>query len=320
MVAPSCTQETGQELPRRRFIILLVISTALAASGCGPLLKQMTVASTTEIFQEGMEAFYREGDLELAEQALASNLKLIEVFLQSSPDNQDLLLQASQGFGAYTFAFVEYKIASYRTDPDLAEFQRERARRLYLRARNYGLRALAIRHEDFANPLTADLPTLHAALQLLNKEDVPAIFWTAYGWGGAINWSRDQPEMLADIPRVVAMMHRALELDEGYFHAGPHLFFGVYYASRSPALGGDPGRAKFHFDRALNLTGGKTLLVRFFIADPYAVQTQDRSIFETQLAMILEAPDDLAPEQRLINEIAKDRARLLVGRMDELFL
>ena len=320
MVASFFTKETGREVPRRRFIILLVISTALAASACGPLLKQMTVASATEIFQDGIEAFYREGDLVLAQQALASNLKLLEVFLQSSPDNQDLLLQASQGFAAYAFAFVENKIASVRTDPDLAELQRERARRLYLRARDYGLRTLALRHEDLADPLTADLATLRAALQLLHKEDVPALFWTAYGWGGAINWSRDRPEMLADVPRLVAMMHRALELDEGYFHAGPHLFFGVYYASRSPALGGDPRRAKFHLDRALDLTGGNTLLVRLFIADPYAIQIQDRPLFETQLELILDAPDDLSPEQRLINQIAKGRAQLLRERIDELFL
>ncbi|MFQ5658671.1 MAG: TRAP transporter TatT component family protein, partial [Candidatus Methylomirabilales bacterium] len=288
----------------KRSLSLLVIAAGLITSSCGPLIKQMTVASATEIFRDGMVAFYREGDLELAEQALASNLKLLEVFLQTSPNNQDLLLLASQGFGAYTFAFVEDKIAAYRTDPHLAQLQRERARRLYLRARDYGLRALALRHENLADPLTADLPALRTALQPLHKGDVPALFWAAYGWGGAINWSRDQPEMLADVPRVVAMMRRALELDEGYFHAGPHLFFSIYYASRSPTLGGDPNRAKFHLDRALDLTGGNTLMVRLFIADPYAVQIQDRPLFETQIQSILDAPDDLSPDQRLINQIA----------------
>src|SRR3989304_9075890 len=93
----------------------------ILASGCGPVLKQVTVASATEIFRAGMAAFSREEDLILAEQALASNLKLLEVFLEASPDNPDLLLQASQGFGTYTFAFVEDKIAQHHRDPHLPE-------------------------------------------------------------------------------------------------------------------------------------------------------------------------------------------------------
>ncbi len=91
---------------------LLLITMAVVVSACSPILKQMTVSSATEIFQDGQVTFYREGDLRLAEQALASNLKLLEVLLQTSPDNQELLLLASQGFGAYTFAFVEDKIAT----------------------------------------------------------------------------------------------------------------------------------------------------------------------------------------------------------------
>ncbi len=75
-----------------------------------------------------------------------------------------------------------------------------------------------------------------------------------------------------------------------------------------------------HLDRASELTGGTFLLVPLFIADPFAVQTQDRALFETQLRLILDAPDDLLPEQRLLNQIAKARARLLMERINELFL
>jgi hypothetical protein len=292
----------------------------LAASGCGPFLKRTTVATATEIFQDGQTVFFREGDLQLAQQALASNLKLLEVFIQTSPDNEDLLLQASQGFGAYAFAFVEDKIAEYYNDPQRARVQRERARRLYLRGRDYGLRALALRHKPLAAAQTADLSTFRERLHPLRKEDVPALFWAAYGWGGAINWSRNDPVMIADVPQVVAMMRRVLELNEAYFFAGPHLFFGVYYTARSPALGGDPARAKYHLDRALHLTRGKSLLVHLFIADPYAIQIQDRSLFEKELRLILNAQDDLAPDQRLMNQVAKVRAQLLLERMNELFL
>jgi hypothetical protein len=280
----------------------------------------VTVASATEIFQDGMEAFYREGDLILAEQALASNGKLLEVFLQASPENHVLLLQAAQAFGAYAFAFVEDKIEAHRDDRELSLLHTERARRLYLRGRDYGLRLLTLRAEPFVQALTADLPTFQTALRHFQEGDVPALFWTAYAWAGYINWSRDRPRAMAELPRVEAMMRRVLELQEGYFHASPHLFFGVYYASRSKELGGSPSQAKLHLDRALALTEGKFLLVRLFIAYPYAVQVQDRRLFTSMLQAILDAPEDLFPEQRLSNEIAKARARFLLRRIDELFL
>src|SRR3990172_3450389 len=251
----------------------------ILASGCGPVLKQVTVASATEIFRDGMAAFYREEDLILAEQALASNLKLLEVFLEASPDNPNLLLQASQGFGAYTFAFVEDKITRHHRDPHRIEVHRERARRLYLRGREYGLRLLALRHNALAASLNADLPALRTSLARLRREDVPALFWTAYGWAGSIHWSLDRPEMLADLPRVLVMMDRVLEL------AGPTILMG-----------------------------------RLFLADPYAIQVQDRTLFETQLRLILDAPEDLSPDYRLLNQVAKARARLLLERIDELFL
>jgi len=306
-------------VPSLRSLVTLAIMTILT-SGCGPVLKQMTVASATEIFRDGMAAFYREGDLILAEQALASNLKLLEVFLETSPNNPDLLLQASQGFGAYTFAFVEDKIARHHRDPHLIEVHRERARRLYLRGREYGLRLLALRHDALAASLNADLPALRASLAPLRREDVPALFWTAYGWAGSIHWSLDRPEMLADLPRVLVMMDRVLELDEKYFFAGAHLFFGAYYASRSRALGGDPERAKSHLDRVLELAGPTILMGRLFLADPYAIQVQDRTLFETELRLILDAPEDLSRDYRLLNQVAKARARLLLERIDELFL
>lgn len=307
------------EVPNLRSLAPLLII-ALLASGCGPVLRRVTVASATEIFQDGMEAFYREGDLILAEQALASHLKFLEVFLQASPENETLLLQAAQAFGAYAFAFVEEKIEAHRGDREQTLLHTERARRLYLRGRDYGLKLLQLRSDPFAHALTADLPTFQAAVKRLQEEDVPALFWTAYGWAGYITWSRDRPEAVAGLPRVEAMMRRVLELNEGYFSAGPHLFFGVYYASRSRGLGGDPAQAKFHLDRALQLTAGKLLLVHLFTAYPYAVQTQDRRLFETMLQAILDAPEDLSPEQRLSNAIAKARAQLLHRRIDELFL
>jgi len=39
-------------------------------------------------------------------------------------------------------------------------------------------------------------------------------------------------EAMSELPRVEWMMKRALELDEGFYYGGPHLFMGIWYGSR----------------------------------------------------------------------------------------
>ena len=98
-------------------------------SGCS--FQKIALRSTTGIFTYGVQALYDETDLPLAEQATASNLKLLEGLHKADPNNQDILLLLSQGFAAYSLGFVE-------------DESRERAKVFYLRARDYGL--LMLKH------------------------------------------------------------------------------------------------------------------------------------------------------------------------------
>jgi hypothetical protein len=49
------------------------------------------------------------------------------------------------------------------------------------------------------------------------------------------------------------------------------------------------------------------------------VQYQDRKLFESQLQIIVEAPTDLFPEQRLANAVARKKAVELLNQIDDLF-
>jgi len=65
----------------------------------------------------------------------------IESLLASAPEHQGLLFAAASGFTKYSYAYVQQR-ADLLEDRDLAAAtaERGRARRLYLRARDYGLR------------------------------------------------------------------------------------------------------------------------------------------------------------------------------------
>ena len=73
-------------------VALLLTSVFLA--GCFQTIAIKTMAG---IMDYGFEAFNEESDTQLAKEGLGSNLKLIEALIKGDPDNEKLLIYASQG-------------------------------------------------------------------------------------------------------------------------------------------------------------------------------------------------------------------------------
>ncbi|RME00594.1 MAG: hypothetical protein D6812_09535, partial [Deltaproteobacteria bacterium] len=266
--------------------------------------------------------FNAESDLILAESALASNLKLIETMLEVDPENVQLLSFASQGFSSYAFAFVEDAMeeAEIEGDETRAALHRKRARTHYARGKEYALRMIEIELPKVYDALSGSTEDLsHALARVEKKEEVESLFWLGYAWGQLINLSLDDMNVVSDVSKVELVMKRVLEVDPTYFNGGPHLFFGAYYASRAAAVGGDPEKGREHLEKVIALTQGKFLIPKYFLARFYAINTFDCPLFVRTLREIVEAPDDLWPEQRLANEVAKKRARRLLDNLDEYF-
>lgn len=258
-----------------------------------------------DIMDYGFEAYYQETDLIFAREGLAGNIKLLEALIQGDPSNRQLLLLGSQGYSAYALAFAE--------DDSV-----ERARVFYQRGREYGLRILR-EHKDIATALGADLQSFQRALRALPNDEIPAVFWTAFAWGGYINITRTDLDAFADLPKVIAMMNFVAERDPGYYYGGSYLFLGAIEATTPAMLGGRPERAKEHFEKALTLNKGRFLLTYTYYAQTYAVQVQDQELFEKCLKTVDDASLDILPEARLPNAVAKNKARILRQRMGELF-
>ena len=84
-------------------------------------------------------------------------------------------------------------------------------------------------------------------------------------------------------------------------------------------LGGNPDISRAHFEKALRITHGKFLMVYVYYARSYAVQTQNQALFEELLNTVMTTPIDVLPEFRLGNAIAKEKAKLLLAKKDDLF-
>jgi tetratricopeptide (TPR) repeat protein len=282
---------------------LSLIFAAFLFSGC---FQQIAINSISNIMDNGFEVLNEEQDLDLAEKSIASNLKLLEAVLRSDPSNERILLLTSIGYTSYALGFAE--------DSDPA-----RASTLYLRGRDFGLRLLG-RNNTFAREsMNRTLDGFERGLAALSKDDVPAAFWTAMGWGGYINLNLTDPSALADLPKVEALMMFVLRTDPTYFHAGAHFFLGTLNAMRPQMLGGKPEVARSHFEDALKINGGSFLLTYVYYARSYAVQTQNQELFEECLQKVESASLDVLPEARLSNAIAKKKAALLRERERDLF-
>ncbi len=283
---------------------LTLLLAALGFAGCASI-DRYVLNTTASILSRGRKAALEEPDFQIGREALASQIKLIEALLVSDPRNLALRRLLAEGFGGYAFLFIE------DTEP-------QRAKGFYLRARDHALAALELK-SAFRNLKTKSIEDFEKALKAAGKDDVPDLFWAGFCWGGMVNLSKDDASALADLPQINLLMKRVYELDPAFHFAGADLFFGVYYASRPVLLGGDPGKAKIHFEWAQRINHGHYLMSYVLNARWYAVAVQDRELFKQLLTKVLESPAGVLPEARLTDEAAKKKASALLEKIDDYF-
>jgi hypothetical protein len=113
------------------------------------------------------------------------------------------------------------------------------------------------------------------------------------------------------------MIERVIELDGNYFYGLPHVFMIVYY-SMPKMFGGDLDKAKKEYEAARNVSGGKFVLADFFMARYYAIQVQDRELFNSLIGNI-EAADADVIKEKLFTQVAKKKAAVLKLKEGDLF-
>ncbi len=268
-------------------------------------MDKIALRSTVNLIDKGSPALFEEPDPDFASQALPGQMGLAEVLLRNDPDNPELLELAAEAFNGYAFLFLE-------------QAQPERAKRFYLRGRDYGLRLLA-RKRALSRLASLELDAFQAALAHAKPADAPGLFWAGFGWAGAINLSKDSPESLAELPKAAALMTRVEQLAPDYHFAGADLFFGAYYASRPAILGGDLRKAKSYFEDARRRTAGKYLMAYVLEARYFAVAAQDRDLFSSLLDKVAQEPAGQLPDARLTDEVAKRQAADLKEKINDLF-
>ena len=272
-------------------------------------------------------AFTSDEDPELVREALPFSLKLMESLLANTPNHRGLLVACARSFTQYAYAFVQMDGDRLEFDDyQSAKLLHERAKKLYLRARNYGLRALSVGEPKFEDRLRANPAQ---ALARLDKSQIEPLYWTCAAWAGAITLSKDDPLLLGDLPLVESMLDRAFLLDPNFDDGALHAFLMVFEPARqgaAPRAGTQSlpstsrERARSHFERAIEMSGGLSAGPYVSWAESFSIKDQNLAEFQDMLARALAIDPAAAPGRRLVNILMQRRARWLLEHCEDLFL
>ena len=287
--------------------------------GCG-VFRKAAVDGVSEALVGGgaAEVFASDDDPELVRDALPFSLKTTEILVAQDPGSPALRLAAAAAFVQYAAAFLDDE-ADRLVDSDLerARALKARAAGLYQRGRDHALAGLEPAHPGLRGRLRGD-PA--AALAGTGRGEAPLLFWAGAGWAGAISASPGDPTLTADLPLAGALANRALDLDEDWGDGIIHEFFIAFEGGRLGALGGSEQRAREHFRRAVELTGGRKASPYVSLAATVSVQRQDLAEFKALLAQALAVDVSAEPRWRLSNTLSQRKARWLLDHAADLFV
>jgi predicted anti-sigma-YlaC factor YlaD len=292
----------------------LLLLSALCALQAGCSIQRLVVNKAGDALAGESVAVSSDDDPEFIRAAAPFSLKLIENLLAKSPRHEGMLLAATRGFAQYSYAYLQLD-AEQLADQDFTRAQelRRRAARMYLRARDYGLRALEVRHAGLSESLRRDPG---AALQATSAADLGVLYWTAVAWAAAIGQSKDNPQLIGDLPIVDALAARAVQLQPDYDHGALQSFLVSYEMARAARV----PVAREHYARAVADSGGRSAGPYLALAESVCVPERARTEFSRLLNTALAIDANADPAHRLETLIMQRRASWLLARVDELFL
>lgn len=260
---------------------------------------QKLSARVSSLFVEHrVEALNRQNDLASVRRQMLRDIGRLESMIDAGVNTEKLHIYAAQAYYSYAFAFIE-------------DNHTERAIRYYHRSFQHASKVLLL-YGVSEKELQGRSDVLARKITTLPEQAVEGLYWTALSWAKLIELGQPDILLLAQLHKTALLMKQVVHFDEHYNLAGPHLFFAVYYSVRPSYLGGDERLAEKYFERARMYNRSRLLLVDYLQAR-YLNQGRGERRFRRQLEKIIGAPDDLYPDQALINAVAKKKAAVLLS-------
>jgi TRAP transporter T-component len=279
--------------------LLLILPGICAIAGCSFIISK----ATGDLVSNLSAAILNNDDLATVESGGPAYLLMVDGLVQGEPDNVLLLCSAAKLYTAYTTVFIKDKI---------------RAKKLTDKALNYAFRAVCARRPEACSMRSNRYRAFVEIIAGMNVKDVPVLYALGEAWAGWIQAHKDSLIAIAELSRVEAIMKRVVELDELYEDGSAHFYLGVFSTLLPPALGGQAEEGRKHFEQAIEMSGGRNLMVKVTFARQYARLMFDRKLHDRLLHEVLKANPNL-PGYALINTFARKEAQELLDSADNYF-
>ena len=164
----------------------------------------------------------------------------------------------------------------------------------------------------------ASFDALAQLLPQFGRDDLPLLYGYASAWAGWIQVRSGDWKAIAELPKVKLAIERVAALDPGYDKGGAQLYLGVLESLLPAVAGGQPEKARKHFEQALMLSNNHNLMAKVLYAERYARAQFDRELHDRLLREVL-AANPRVSGFTLSNVMAQERARQLLASGEQYF-
>jgi hypothetical protein len=278
---------------------LTVFGLLAMVSGCASLVS----ASMGRLADSLTNGILNQNDPKTVADGAPAYLLLVDGLIEDNPRDPSLLGAGTKLYSAYASVFVS---------------DHERRLRMTEKALDYAGRRLCVLHKAACGARSMHFGRFSKVVAGLDKDDVPALYDFSVAWAGWIQARSDDWSAIADLAKVRAGLERVVALDGKYENGGPQMYLGVLATLVPPTLGGKPEVSRKYFDRAVELSGGRNLMIKVQYADHYARVVFNRPLYERLLKEVL-GGKTVAPGLTLSNTLAQQEARKMLAKAPEIF-
>ncbi len=295
---------------KRHLISLVVVASMFTGAGCAgrtaewekggesPAPAQADTAAATSDMEIANAAWAQRSDPAKIQEAIAAWEKVAD----KDPKNLEALVMLTRAHYFWGDGFLRDDEEKYLEVLD--------------KGVKWGEKALVVASPEFAEAMK-NKGKFHEAIKKIGPEAVPAAYWYASSLG---KWAKRKSfaVLLGQKDNIRATMERVMELDEGYYYAGPHRYFGAMYAIAPGFAGGDMELSIKHYNIAIekqpNFLGTKVLQ-----AENYATKEDDEEMFTKLLEEVLAGDPKAIPEIEPEMIVEQEKAKELLAKKDDLF-
>jgi hypothetical protein len=177
-------------------------------------------------------------------------------------------------------------------------------------------KAVAIYSPEFSKAIRNDT-AFPEAIKLLDKGAIPALYWYSTNLG---KWALIEglATILSHKDNIKAIMDKIESENPEFYHGGAFRYFGAYWSKLPSFAGRDMDKSKAYFQKSIE-RAPNYLATYVLYAELYATGVEDKDDFQKKIDFVLKFNLDSAPDVRAENEFEQRKARVLLGKMDDLF-